>query len=266
VTGDDLDRVLEGMADLIDMKSPYFAGHSRGVANLAAEAARVAGMAPDEVELQRRAGWVHDMGKLGVPNSVWDRPEPLSAADVERVRMHPYLTERMLAQVSALARVRQVAARHHERLDGSGYPHGLAGSALTSADRILAAADAYHSATEPRPHRPAGNADEAARRLRGEARNGRLDPEAVQAVLVAAGHRAATPARWPAGLTSREVEVLRLLARGHTNQQIARQLELSPKTVSNHVEHTYLKLGVSSRAAATLYATQHGLIDHFTTG
>jgi HD-GYP domain-containing protein (c-di-GMP phosphodiesterase class II) len=263
VAGDDLDRVLEGMADLIDMKTPYLAGHSRGVANLAAEAARIAGMNPADVELLRRAGWVHDLGRLGVANSIWDKPQPLRAPETERVRMHPYLTERMLAQVAGLAEVRQVAARHHERLDGSGYPHGLLGASLSPCDRILAAADVYHALTEPRPHRPARSAGDAAECLRAEARGGRLDGEAVRLVLAAAGHRAAAPAQWPGGLTSREIDVLRLLARGHTNQQIARQLVLSAKTVSNHVEHVYAKLGVSSRAAATLYATQHGLLDHF---
>jgi DNA-binding NarL/FixJ family response regulator len=96
-----------------------------------------------------------------------------------------------------------------------------------------------------------------------EVRSGRLDGEAVRVVLAAAGHRAAAPAQWPGGLTNREVDVLKLLARGCTNHQIARQLGLSPKTVSNHVEHAYTKLGVSSRAAATLYVTQHGLLDHF---
>jgi HD-GYP domain-containing protein (c-di-GMP phosphodiesterase class II) len=263
VAGEDLDRVLEGMADLIDMKTPCLAGHSRGVANLAAEAAEVARMSTTDVELLRRAGWLHDLGRLGVANSVWDKPAALTAADTERVRVHPYLTERMLAHVTGLGPVRQVAARHHERLDGSGYPHGLLGATLTPCDRILSAADVYHALTEPRPHRPAQSPDQAAECLRVEVRSGRLDGEAVRVVLAAAGHRAAAPAQWPGGLTNREVDVLKLLARGCTNHQIARQLGLSPKTVSNHVEHAYTKLGVSSRAAATLYVTQHGLLDHF---
>jgi HD-GYP domain-containing protein (c-di-GMP phosphodiesterase class II) len=263
VAGDDLDRVLEGMADLIDMKTPYLAGHSRGVANLAAKAAEIGGMKPADVELLRRAGWVHDLGRLGVANSVWDKPQALTAAETERVRMHPYLTERMLAHVTGLGPVRQVAARHHERLDGSGYPHALLGATLTPCDRMLAAADVYHALTEPRPHRPARSPDQAAECLHTEVRSARLDGDAVRLVLAAAGHRAAVSSQRPGGLTNREVDVLRLLARGHTNQQIARHLGLSPKTVSNHVEHTYAKLGVSSRAAATLYATQHGLLDHF---
>jgi HD-GYP domain-containing protein (c-di-GMP phosphodiesterase class II) len=180
--------------------------------------------------------------------------------------MHAYLTERMLAQVSALDHVRRTAARHHERVDGSGYPHGLDGPALSPTDRLLAAADTYHAMTEPRPHRPALGAGEAADRLRAEVRSGHLDGEAARAVLAAAGHRVPAAAERPGGLTNRETDVLRLLARGHTNRQIAERLGISPKTTSNHVEHLYTKLGVSSRAAATLYATQHGLTDHFRAG
>jgi HD-GYP domain-containing protein (c-di-GMP phosphodiesterase class II) len=265
IRADELDRVLEGIADLIDMKTPYLAGHSRGVANLAAEAGRLGGLAADDVDLLRRAGWVHDIGRLGVANTVWDKTSPLTAAEQERVRLHPYLTERILAQVSALDDIRPVAARHHERLDGTGYPHGLAGNSLGTCDRILAAADAYHAMTEPRPHRAASTPAAAAERLRAEAAAGRLDVDAVGMVLAATGHPAPKPAR-PAGLTEREIDVLRLLARGHTNRQIARQLTVSPKTVSNHVEHIYGKLGVSSRAAATLFATQHGLLGHYRAG
>jgi HD-GYP domain-containing protein (c-di-GMP phosphodiesterase class II) len=263
VAGDNLDRVLGAMADLVDIKTPFMAGHSRGVADLAAEAGRIAGMTSGEVALLRRAGWLHDLGRLGVPNTVWDKPGTLTAAEFERARMHAYLGERMLAQVSALDDVRQTAARHHERLDGSGYPRGLDGATLSPTDRLLAVADTYHAMTEPRPHRRAVEADRAADQIRAEGRSGRLDGDAVRAVLKAAGHRIPAAHDRPGALTSRETHVLRLLARGHTNRQIAQQLAISPKTVSNHVEHIYSKLGVSSRAAATLYATQHGLTGHF---
>jgi DNA-binding NarL/FixJ family response regulator len=101
------------------------------------------------------------------------------------------------------------------------------------------------------------------RELRAEVTAGRLDGAAVDAVLAAAGHRAPALRAWPAGLTAREVEVLGLLARGRSNRQIAAELVVSPKTVANHVEHIYSKLGVSSRASATLYATQHGLVGSF---
>jgi HD-GYP domain-containing protein (c-di-GMP phosphodiesterase class II) len=263
VGGSDLDEVLEAMADLVDLKSPFLAGHSRGVANLVAEAARVSGRGEEDVRTLRRAALIHDLGRLGVSNAIWDKAGALTEAESERVRLHPYLTDRMLARVTALGKSREIASRHHERLDGSGYPRGLTAVSLTPSDRLLAAADVYHALTEPRPHRPPVDPDQAARELRAEASAGRLDGEAVDAVLRAAGHRAPARRAWPGGLTFREVEVLQLLARGNSSRQIAQQLVVSPKTAANHVEHIYSKLGVSSRAAATLYATQHGLLGTF---
>lgn len=263
VSGPELDNALEAMADLVDMKSPYLSGHSRGVANLAAEAGRISGLPDDEIAALRRAGFLHDLGRLGVSNAIWDKPAPLSGADIERVRLHPYLTDRMLAGVPVLARSRELAARHHERLDGSGYPRAVTATALSPADRLLAAADVYHAMTEPRPHRPAKSEREAAEELRAEAGGGRLDGDAVNAVLAAAGHRVGARREWPAGLTAREVEVLGLLACGHSNKQIAERLVVTPKTVSSHVEHVYSKIGVSSRAAATHFAMQHGLVGSF---
>jgi HD-GYP domain-containing protein (c-di-GMP phosphodiesterase class II) len=263
VSGADLDDVLEAIADLVDLKSPYLAGHSRGVANLASAAARVSGLSHDDVTILRRAGLIHDLGRLGVSTAIWDKPGPLTDAELERVRLHPYLTDRMLARVTALGPSREIASRHHERLDGSGYPRGLTAASLTPSDRLLGAADVYHALTEPRPHRAPVDPDQASRQLRAEATAGRLDGEAVNAVLRAAGRRAPARREWPGGLTAREVEVLGLLARGHSNKQIAQRLAVSPKTVSSHVEHVYLKLGISSRAAATLYATQHGLMGNF---
>jgi HD-GYP domain-containing protein (c-di-GMP phosphodiesterase class II) len=263
IGGEQLDEALEAMADLVDLKSPQFAGHSRGVAKLVEAAGRVSGLPEEELIALRRAALLQDLGRLGVSNAIWDKPGPLSEADRERVRLHPYLTDRMLAGVPALARSRELAARHHERIDGSGYPRGVAAAALSPADRLLASADCYHAMTEPRAHRAAMAPDEAANALRAEAKAGRLDGAAVDAVLKAAGHKAPARREWPAGLTAREVEVLGLLARGLSNKEIAGRLTVTPKTASNHVEHVYLKLGVSTRAAATLFATEQGLVGSF---
>jgi HD-GYP domain-containing protein (c-di-GMP phosphodiesterase class II) len=263
VREDELDDVLAATADLVDMKSPYTAGHSRGVGNLAAEAASVSAMSREDVVALRRAGYVHDLGRLGISNAIWEKKGPLSAAELERVRLHPYLSDRMLAGLPALRRIRLLAARNHERLDGSGYPAGLSAADLSPTDRVLAAADVYHAMSEPRAYRDALPPATAVAEMRAEVKAGRLDGDAVNAVLRAEGHR--TPARreWPAGLTAREVEVLGLLARGCQNKEIASRLVVTPKTVSTHVEHIYSKLDVSSRAGATLYATQHGLVGSF---
>jgi HD-GYP domain-containing protein (c-di-GMP phosphodiesterase class II) len=260
LTGAELDAALEAIADFTDVKSPYTIGHSRGVADLAGEAARTIGLGGEASKLVRRAGLVHDLGRLGVSNAIWDKRGGLSHAERERVRLHPYLTERMLACSAALAPLAAVAVQHHERLDGSGYPRGLSGSAVSPQGRVLAAADLYHSRTEPRPHRPASTADEAATQLRAEVRAGRMDGEAVAAVLSAAGHGAARRRVRPAGLTGREVEVLRLLARGLSNKEIGEQLVISRKTVSHHVEHIYTKTGATNRALASLFAAGNGLI------
>ena len=260
MSGVELDAALEAIADFADLKSPYTTGHSRGVALLAESAALRAGLGEPAAAELRRAGLLHDVGRIGVSNAVWDKPGALSETEMERVRMHPYLTQRTFSRSPRLAALAEVAAAHHERLDGSGYPRGLAGGALSPEARILAAADAYQAMGELRPHRPARSPEDAARQLREEVRRGRLDADAVDAVLGAAGHRVARRRDGPAGLTQREVEVLVLLARGLSNKAIAAQLVVSPKTVGSHIEHIYRKIGCSTRAAASLFAMQHGLL------
>jgi len=255
-----LDAALTAIANFVDLKSPHTLGHSVAVADLAEEAGARLGLPPDDVRMLRRAGLVHGFGRLGVSNSIWDKPGPLSAGEWERVRVYPYLTERMLHQSVALAPLGEIAVQHRERQDGSGYPHGLSGGAISRPARMLGAADAYQSMREPRPHRPARSANEAAAELRTAVRAGRLDAEAVDAVLEAAGHRLPRRREGLSGLTAREVEVLILLARGMSNKQIAERLVITPKTAGNHVEHIYAKIGASNRAAAAMFAVQHGLL------
>ena len=260
LSDEQLDTALEAIADFVDIKSPWTIGHSRAVADLAAAAARGYGLSDDDVALVRRAGLVHDLGRLGVPNSIWDKRGPLTTSERERVRLHPYLTERMLASSAALAPLAAVAVQHHERLDGSGYPRGLSGGAMTLLGRVLAVADAYHAMTEPRPHRPAWPADAAAAELRAGVGRSAFAADTVDAVLGAAGHRVKRRHNLPAGLTAREVEVLRLLVRGLSYKEIAEELVISRKTAGAHVEHIYAKLGVSNRARASLFAMKHGLM------
>jgi HD-GYP domain-containing protein (c-di-GMP phosphodiesterase class II) len=260
LSADQLDGALAAIANFVDLKSPFTLGHSVAVAELAEEAGRRLGLSPEQALMLRRAGFVHGFGRLGVSNSIWDRRGPLSAGEWERVRMYPYLTERMLHQSAALAPLGEIAVQHRERLDGSGYPRGLSGGAISRPARVLGAADAYASMREPRPHRPARPTAEAAAELRAEVRAGRLDGTVVDAVLEAAGHRLPRRREAVAGLTAREVEVLILLARGLSNRQIAERLVITPKTAGNHIEHIYAKIGASSRAGAAMFAVQHGLL------
>ena len=260
VSGERFDAALLAVANFVDLKSPYFLGHAHAVSDVATAAGARLGLDEPELRTLRRAGLVHDLGRLGVSNAVLDKRGPLAGGDWERLRLQPYLTERMLSQSDELAPLAAIAVQHRERLDGSGYPRGLSGAAISEPARVLAAADAYQAMREPRPHRPPRSADEAARELRAEVRAGRLDGDAAEAVLGAAGHRVPRRREGPAGLTQREVEVLRLLARGLSNREIAERLVISPKTVGNHAEHIYGKIGCSNRAAAGLFAMRHGLL------
>jgi HD-GYP domain-containing protein (c-di-GMP phosphodiesterase class II) len=255
------DTACQAMADFADIKSPYTLGHSSGVAELAAGAAARCGLPEADMVAIRRAGLLHDIGRSGISAGIWGKPGPLSGKEWERVRLHPYYTERVLARPHVLAQLGVLASQHHERLDGSGYHRGSPASILSPAARILAAADVYHAMIEPRPHRPARTPETAAEELRREARAGLLDSEAVDGVLAAAGHRVRTTRReLVAGLSEREVEVLRLIARGNSMKQIAGLLTISEKTVDNHIQHIYNKIGVSTRAGATLFAMEQNLL------
>lgn len=258
---DDADKVLEVLADFVDLKSPWTRGHSRKVADLAENAAREAGVRIDQVVHLRRAGLVHDLGRLGVENGVWDKPGSLSVDESERVRLHPYLTHRILSRCEPLAPLAQLASHHHERLDGSGYHGQLTEPQISWSDRILAAADVMAALTSARPHRASFTLDEATEVMRGEVSDGRLDADAVACVVIAAGGAAERPKQPnPGGLSDREVEVLRLIAKERTNREMAEELYISPKTVGRHVENIYSKIGVSTRAGAAVYAMEEGLL------
>jgi len=249
-----LESVLETFADFVDMKSPCMAGHSRGVAALA-------GHGSIDGKNLRQAGLVHDLGRMSVPNGIWDKPGPLTDGEWERVRLHPYYTERILERCPALKPLATCAAMHHERLDGSGYHRGSHRPEISHDARILAAADAYQAMTQPRAFRQALSPPRAAERLEAEARAGRMDADAVYSVLTAAGHQPRrTRGQYPAGLSDREVEVLRLLARGETKKEIAARLHVSASTAHTHVVHIYEKTGVTSRAAVALFAMEHDLL------
>jgi HD-GYP domain-containing protein (c-di-GMP phosphodiesterase class II) len=266
LVGEKLDEALTVAADFIDLKSPFMGGHSRRCAALAADAARLLGLAEADVTTVRRAALVHEFGTTGVPNSIWDKPGRLTRAEFDRVELHPMMTEQMLRRSPALAALNPVASSHHENCDGSGYHKRsrVDGDQLEAC--VLAATDIYVGLTAERADRLAFSPAAAAARLRRLEAQGVLESRASRAVLVAAGHGEprATPSgtrpRNPGGLSGREIDVLRLAAKGLTTRQIADRLYLSPKTADHHIQHIYSKIGVSTRAGAALWAVQHTVV------
>lgn len=257
--GETIDQALAAIGDFGDLASPYMTGHSRGVADLAARAAHHYGLQDRERVAVRRAALVHDVGRVAVPLGVWHKTSSLSQDDWEQIRLHAYQSERILVSSPFLAAIARIAGTHHERLDGSGYHRGMPAPGLSRAERLLAAADICQALAEPRPHRAAFDSDEVARTLTAEVRAGHLDGDAVAAVLEATGLPVPRLER-PAGLTEREAEVIGLVARGLQTKQVGRTLNISAKTADRHIQNAYRKIGVSSRAAATLFAMQYGLV------
>src|SRR5436853_4981555 len=210
---------------MIDMRMPFTFGHSRAVAALADAAGKRAGLPAADIRAVRWAAYTHDIGELAIPVSTWMRAGALTERETDAAHLHPYHGERALASLGGDGKaVAALVLRHHERLDGSGYHRNARGSDLSPAARVLAAAEAFQTAREARPHRPALSDAAAATKLRAAVREGRLCPDALEAVLACAGQpaRRAQPERL-AGLTPREIEVLRLIAAGHTAKGAARQ-------------------------------------------
>jgi HD-GYP domain-containing protein (c-di-GMP phosphodiesterase class II)/DNA-binding CsgD family transcriptional regulator len=254
-----IDDVAAVFADFADLKSPYLLGHSRGVARLAVDAAERLGLGEADRVAVRRAALLHDLGRVAVSAAVWDKPGMVSPPEWEQVRLHAYYTERVLNSSSLLQPFAALAGAHHERLDGRGYHRGV--TTLPPPARVLAAADVLHALTEPRPHRPPLDLEAAGAVVEAMARTRTLDPDAASAVCTVASAPMTPPAPVrPAGLTEREMEVARLLARGRSNKQIARELVIAQGTVGTHVAHVYQKAGVSTRAGIAMFAMEHGLV------
>ncbi|MGB9375903.1 MAG: HD domain-containing phosphohydrolase, partial [Mycobacteriales bacterium] len=255
------DEVLEAFGDVVDLKAPLFHGHARAVSSLAEGAAERLGLPAGAGVDLRRAGLVCDLGRAAIPNGVWERAVGFDDNDWSQVRLHPYHSEQVLLRCRTLSQLAPIAGAHHERLDGSGYYRRAAAATLNVSSRILATADKYATMIEPRPHRPQLVPEQAAEELRGMARQGLFDIDVVDAVLTVAGHPGSHGRRAaPAGLSERQVEVLRLLAEGRSNKEIASTLQISIRTAEHHVQDIYAKLGISSRAPAALFAMEHGLV------
>jgi len=254
-----MDDVARALAIFTDIKSPIFLAHSTGVAALAERAAGQLGLGANDTRALRLAALLHDIGRVSVPNGIWAQPGPLDWSAWERVRLHSHYTGRVLGPIEPLAQVADIAAAAHERLDASGYPQRRTAQSQSSAARVLAAADMAFAMSEDRPHRPALAPEIIARELVAEAAAGRLDAKAVDAVLASLGLPDRAAPADSHGLSERELDVSRLLARGKSNKEIGAQLHISPRTVQVHVGRIFEKLGVRSRAGAAIWLIEHDL-------
>jgi HD-GYP domain-containing protein (c-di-GMP phosphodiesterase class II) len=257
--GKDIAVALAAIGEYADAKSHYFRGHSASVATIAAATAKRLGLPSTDIEDVRRAGFLHDLGRVSVPTEIWEKERPLTFGERERIRMHTYATERVLARASSLGGAAGIASLSHERLDQSGYHRRPGAMALPATARVLAVADVYAALREQRPHRAPFSEEAAAEELRRGARAGQFDSHVVEAALALGGH-APRPVRRPSGLSRREVEVLRLVARGLTNKEIAATLRVSARTVGHHLERAFARIGVKTRAAAGTFVVQNGLV------
>jgi HD-GYP domain-containing protein (c-di-GMP phosphodiesterase class II)/DNA-binding CsgD family transcriptional regulator len=261
-----LENIALSFADFADLKSFYSSGHSRRVGDLAERIALRMRLPEGTVSDIRRAALMHDLGQVTVPSFILNKPRSqLTQVEWERLRLHPYHAERILAHVAPLAPIVPLIAAHHERMDGQGYYRGLSGAQIPLGARIIAAADRFDELTHDTPDEEAVDEEAALKRMRDEVGQA-LFPEVVQALVeeMGAPGSLAPPRRrtqaWPAGLTDREVEIMRLLAKGMSRQEMARRLVLSEHTVRSHLEHIYGKVGASTRVAATLFAVEHDLL------
>ena len=258
---EDLPRVARAFGDLVDLKNPFTHGHAANVTELSLATAERLGLDRRTSRCLEIAAFLHDVGRIAVSNRIWAKTGALTTAEWEQVHLHPYHSERILASTSAFHPMARIAGMHHERIDGSGYHRGCPGKDIDLAARVLGCADAFDAMTHRRPHRAALKPTQARDELIREARAGRLDTEVVAAVLDASDLTAARPRDLrPRGLSDRELEVLRLVADGCSNPEIGRRLGISRRTAEHHVQHIYDKIGVSTRAAAAIFALEHDLL------
>jgi HD-GYP domain-containing protein (c-di-GMP phosphodiesterase class II) len=253
---------LEILAHVVDLKLPWMTGYSRTVAQLARNAAVELGLDAPSQQKVYRAALIHGMGRAAVPNMIWETPGKLAQSAWERVRLVPYWTGRAARQIGSLAGEAEIASYAYERPDGSGYYREAKAGGIPIEGRILAAAAALAALRVARPWRDAFSESAAGALLMAEASVGRHDTDVVRALL---DKPRPVKTKVPAApltslLTERERDVLRWISLGASNKAVAQKLSISPSTVRTHVESVFRKLECSTRAAATLKATQLGLL------
>ena len=229
---------------------------------MAATAAEALGCSRAEASEVRAAGFFHDLGRVAVPNGIWDKPGPLSAGEWERVRLHPYYTERVLERSGALAPLARLSGSHHERLDGSGYHRGASAAELPMGARVLAAADAFDAMTHDRPYRRGSGLGGGAGRARRHGPCGHARPARCGCRSRGCGRGAAARAAEPPRRAQRPRGGGPPPDRaGPTSREIAEALLITEKTAGHHVEHIYAKTGVTTRVGAALFAMRHDLVE-----
>jgi HD-GYP domain-containing protein (c-di-GMP phosphodiesterase class II)/DNA-binding CsgD family transcriptional regulator len=256
---------LELVGDVIDLKLPWMTGYSRRVAKLARDCAARAGLNQPMQNRAYKAGLIHGIGRAAVPNFILNAAEPLPASSLERLRLVPYWTGRAARHIKGLTMEAELASFAFERRDGSGYFRGRSGAEMPLEGQIVAAAEQWISCRTRRPWRAALTEAEAFDRMSADLDAGRFDREVVNALFACVvPHEVAKPVAPPVQddlpLSERELEILRCISLGDNTKQIARALDISPRTVRTHVERVFKKLNCSTRAAATLKASTRGLI------
>jgi len=256
--GAEIRTVAEAFADFSDNKCGFLVGHSRQVASLAFLAGEVLGLDQEDRVGLSIGALLHDVGRAGVPNGVWDKPAALDRRERRMAESHSTHTENVLVSSSAFEAITELSSSVHERADGTGYHRRRSLDSLKAG--IVAAADVYDALVHDRPWREAFDEARAADELIKEADSGHLPRKAVRAVLEVAGHGKRVADRaYPDGLTRREVAVLEHLARGLTTKEIAAKLSMATKTADNHIQNLYKKIGATSRTAAAMYALERGI-------
>ncbi len=252
-------------ADFTDLKAPHLVGHSRRVAEIGRRLGERLRLPAATVSTLHLAGLLHDLGLVTLPSFVLGKAEnTLSPAEREMFELHPHHGQRIVARIPAFDAVAELVAAHHERMDGRGFPRGLAGAQIPVGARLIAVADRFDDLTHGAPGREPLEPAAALRVMRDEV-GGSLWAEAFEGLCEDVREPGVASPRmrrrgWPSGLTDREVEVLRLLTRGLSRREMAAALVVSESTVRAHLEHIYAKIDVSSRAAATLFAVEHDLL------
>lgn len=255
---------MDVLGHVIDLKLPWLTGHSRAVASLSDSVAASMGLAPGRRAMLRRAAWLHGLGRVAIPNSVWNRASTLTTGEWERVRLAPYWTSRAAKHIAGLADAADLASHAYERLDGSGYFRGTGAVGASLERRILAPCIAWVAMRADRPWRDALSATAVLRMLRAEGNGAGFDAQVLEVLahcVLPQQAPSVTKAMCSPVLSARECEVLRRISLGDSNKAAAQQLGISPSTVRTHLENVFKKLGCNTRAACTLRALLLGLLD-----